>query len=200
MRALLIVDMQNDFLEGGSLEVPGGTALIPIINKIQARFPLVVATQDWHPANHQSFAANHQKNPFQVIDLHGLQQVLWPVHCVQETSGAELHKDLKQNKIEVVFRKGTEPEIDSYSAFFDNGKRKNTALSDYLKAKGVTKLYLCGVAADYCVYYSAVDAVNEGFEVFFIEDATKEIAAESYQKAKLEMKQLGIKFINSSEV
>ncbi|MDO4729248.1 MAG: bifunctional nicotinamidase/pyrazinamidase [Bacteroidota bacterium] len=200
MTALLIIDVQNDFLDGGSLEVRGSKSILPKINALQSKFDLVVATQDWHPIEHESFAVNHQKELFEVIDLHGIQQVLWPVHCVQGTYGAELHKELLQNRIEVVFRKGMDKEVDSYSAFYDNGKRKSTGLSEYLKVRGITQVYLCGVAADYCVYYSAVDAVEEGFEVFFIEDATKEISSENYQDAKNQMLDMGIQFVSSNHI
>src|SRR2546421_410769 len=140
VRCLILVDLQNDFLPGGALAVRDGDAVIPIANKLQTAFPLVVATQDWHPANHGSFAANHLgRKVFEQIDLNGLPQTLWPVHCVQETAGAELAATLHRDRIAKVFPKGTDPRIDSYSGFFDNGHRKATGLSDWLKAKGVTE-------------------------------------------------------------
>lgn len=185
MKALIIVDVQNDFLEGGSLAVPNGNDVIPIINKIQNDFELIVATQDWHPINHKSFAANHlDKNEFEVIDLNGLQQVLWPVHCVQGSFGAEFHQDLNSNKIEAIFRKGMDAEIDSYSGFFDNGKRKNTGLFGYLKDRNVTEVFVCGLAADYCVQFTANDALNLGFKTTIIDNATKPIDGGNWEKIK----------------
>ena len=137
MKALILVDIQNDFLPGGALAVPEGDLVIPVANRLQAVFPLVVATQDWHPANHGSFAANHPgKKVFEQIDLNGLSQTLWPVHCVQGTSGAELASGLKRERIAKIFPKGTDPGIDSYSGLFDNGHRKSTGLGEWLKSKG----------------------------------------------------------------
>jgi|SRR5690606_28040257 len=185
MKTLIIVDIQNDFLEGGSLAVSGGNEVIPIINQLQNDFELIVATQDWHPIHHKSFAKNHNgKNEFEVIDLNGLPQVLWPVHCVQGSFGAEFHKDLNSNKIEAIFRKGMNPEIDSYSGFFDNGKRKNTGLFGYLKDRNVSEVFVCGLAADYCVYFTANDALDLGFKTTIIEKATKPIDAGNWGKLK----------------
>lgn len=192
MKTLIIVDIQNDFLEGGSLAVPNGNDVIPVLNEIQKDFDLIVATQDWHPQNHKSFAAEHpRKNEFEVIDLNGLQQVLWPVHCVQGSFGAEFHNDLKMNSVEAIFRKGMDREIDSYSGFYDNGKRKNTGLFGYLKDRKVSEVFVAGLAADFCVYFTANDAIDLGFKTTIIEEASKPINAENWEKLKLDFKQKG---------
>lgn len=188
MKALAIIDVQNDFIPGGNLAVKGGDEIIPIINQLIPNFELVVVTQDWHPANHKSFASQHSnQNPFDVIDLNGLQQVLWPDHCVQGSFGAEFHKDLNLNKVEAIFRKGMNPEIDSYSGFFDNGKLKSTGMAGYLKEKGVQEIHFCGLAADFCVYFSMKDALNLGFKVGLIESATRAINSENYNNQRLEL-------------
>ncbi|SNR34381.1 bifunctional nicotinamidase/pyrazinamidase [Hymenobacter mucosus] len=201
MRTLLLVDIQYDFLPGGSLAVAGGNEVIPLVNHLQPQFELVVATQDWHPAGHKSFASQHPgHHAFDQIDLHGLPQTLWPDHCVQGTRGAEFSSDLDQNRIEAIFRKGTTPEIDSYSGFFDNGHRKATGLADYLRGRGVTQVYLAGLAADFCVYFSAKDALEQQFEVFFLEDATRAISAEGYQQARADLRSRGGKVLTSTEL
>lgn len=192
MKTLIIVDIQNDFLEGGSLAVPNGNDVIPVLNEIQKDFDLIVATQDWHPQNHKSFAAEHPgKNEFEIIDLNGLQQVLWPVHCVQGSFGAEFHKDLKMNSIEAIFRKGMDPEIDSYSGFYDNGKRKNTGLFGYLKDRNVSEVFVAGLAADFCVYFTANDAIDLGFKTTIIEEASKPINDENWNKLKDKFREKG---------
>lgn len=201
MKALLLIDIQNDFIPGGSLAVPGADEIIAICNELQQKFEVVVATQDWHPKNHKSFAANHTgKNVFEVMDLNGLPQVLWPNHCIQGSSGAEFSKELNMNKVEAIFRKGTDPEIDSYSGFYDNGHRKTTALADYLKGKKVTEVYIAGLAADYCVYYTAKDAIQEGFSAYIVEDAVRAIDPEGFEKAKEDIISKGGKIVNSSAV
>lgn len=201
MKALLLIDIQNDFLPGGALAVPEGDQVIPLANSLQKKFSIVVATQDWHPANHKSFASNHEgKSQFETIYLNGLPQVLWPDHCVQGSEGAEFSKELNMNRVEAIFRKGTNPEIDSYSGFYDNGHRKSTAMADYLRAKGVTQVYVLGLAADYCVYFSAKDALQEGFEAFIIEDGTRPISQEGYQKAVEDLKNRGGKLIRSTDI
>ena len=200
MKALLLIDIQNDFIPGGSLAVPRGNEVVPVCNAIQRHFELVVATQDWHPQNHKSFASVHLKKVFEVIDLNGLSQVLWPDHCVQGTKGAEFAEGLNMNEAEVIFRKGTDAEIDSYSAFYDNGHRKTTGLSDYLRGKGVTDVYIAGLAADYCVYFTASDALAEGFSTFIIDDAVRAIRDEGYHKAKLAITGKGGKIILSSDI
>ncbi len=192
MKALIIVDIQNDFLKNGSLAVPNGNEVIPTINNLQKDFELIVATQDWHPQNHKSFAAEHpEKKEFEIIDLNGLNQVLWPVHCVQGSFGAEFHKDLEMNYIEAIFRKGMDTEIDSYSGFYDNGKRKNTGLFGYLKDRNVSEVFICGLAADFCVYFTANDALDLGFKTTIIENATKPIDAENWKKIQKEFKMKG---------
>lgn len=185
MKALIIVDIQYDFLEGGSLEVPGGNEVIPLINELQKNYELIVATQDWHPAHHKSFAAEHPgKNEFEIIDLNGLQQVLWPVHCVQGRHGADFHDELEIKKIEAIFRKGMNPEVDSYSGFFDNGRRKNTGLDGYLKNRKVDEVHICGLASDFCVNYTANDALDLGYKTIIIESASRSIDADNWEKIK----------------
>jgi nicotinamidase/pyrazinamidase len=174
MKTLLLIDLQNDFCPGGALAVQEGNLLIPMANALMPKFELVVATQDWHPANHGSFAANHPwRKPGQVIDLHGLPQVLWPIHCVQDSFGAEFAPGLNTAGIHKIFVKGTDPEIDSYSGFFDNGHRKSTGLGDYLRAQGVNELWVMGIATDYCVKFTVLDALELGFRVNLIEDACR---------------------------
>jgi nicotinamidase/pyrazinamidase len=174
MNALILVDIQNDFLPGGALAVPDGDQVIPIANRLMPHFPVVVATQDWHPANHCSFAANHPgKKVFEQIKLNGLPQTLWPVHCVQGTAGAELASGLQRERIAKIFPKGTDADIDSYSGLFDNGHRKSTGLGEWLKTQGVTEVFVCGLATDYCVKFTALDAVHMGFKTYFIEDASR---------------------------
>lgn len=174
MKALILVDIQNDFLPGGALAVPRGNEIIPIVNQLQARFPIVVATQDWHPANHGSFAANHPgKEPYEQINLNGLSQVLWPVHCVQNTYGAELAPQLSRKGIGRIFPKGTDPMIDSYSGFYDNGHRKSTGLGEWLSQQNVREVYICGLATDYCVKFTALDGVKVGLRTHLVEDACR---------------------------
>ena len=201
MKALLLIDIQNDFLPGGALAVPDGDQIIPIVNHIQPPFDLIVATQDWHPPDHKSFASNHAgRKVFETIDLEGLEQVLWPDHCVQGTYGAEFSKQLDMKKVEAIFRKGTNAAIDSYSGFYDNGHRKSTGLADYLRGKNITQVYIAGLAGDYCVYYSAKDAIKEGFDTYIIEDATKAIDTQSFERAKKDIVQRGGKVIPSGEI
>jgi nicotinamidase/pyrazinamidase len=199
MKALLLIDIQNDFLPGGALAVPEGDQVIPVVNALQPHFDLVVATQDWHPADHKSFASNHPgKKPFEKIDLQGREQVLWPDHCVQGTAGAALAPALELNRVEAIFRKGMNPEIDSYSGFFDNGHLKTTGLADYLRSKMVTQVFVAGLAGDYCVYFTAKDALLEGFKTFLLEDASRPINPEGFVQAKADLKHLGGKIIQSS--
>ncbi len=174
MKALILVDLQNDFLPEGALPIPDGDQIIPLANQIQQRFDLVVATQDWHPSNHASFAASHLgKVPGDVIDLNGLQQTLWPVHCVQNTVGSAFAPDLDTGRVRKIFRKGTDPAIDSYSGFFDDGQRKSTGLDLYLKQAGVTESYVLGLATDYCVKFTALDAHELGFTTYLLADACR---------------------------
>ncbi|MDX2249422.1 MAG: bifunctional nicotinamidase/pyrazinamidase [Bacteroidia bacterium] len=203
MRALILVDIQNDFLPGGALAVSEGDKIIPVVNRLQKKFDRVIATQDWHPATHGSFAANHTgKNPGEVINLFGLQQILWPVHCVQGRTGAEFATDLEKAAIEKVFTKGTDPEIDSYSGFFDNGRRKATGLGDYLSSQGVETVYVVGLATDYCVKFTALDAQSLGFKTVLIADACRgvNLSPDDTEKAIEEMKAAGVIVITSDQV
>lgn len=203
MKALILVDIQKDFLPGGALTVPDGDAIIPIVNRLQAAFPLVVATQDWHPANHGSFAANHPgKNIFEQINLNGLTQTLWPVHCVQGTPGAELAAGLERERIAKIFPKGTDAGIDSYSGLNDNDHRKSTGLGEWLKAKGVAEVFVCGLATDYCVKFTALDAAQMGFKTFFIEDASRGVNLQPNDVANAiaEMTRAGIVVVRSLQV
>ena len=200
MRALLLIDLQNDFLPGGALAVADADRVVPVANRLQGEFDLVVATQDWHPADHGSFAANHPgKRTGERIDLDGLAQILWPVHCVQGTHGAALAATLETDRIERIFRKGTDPSIDSYSGFFDNGHRKSTGLRGYLEERGVTATYIMGLATDYCVKFSALDSRAEGFDTFLIEDGCRgvELEAGDLEKALGEMKAAGALMVES---
>jgi nicotinamidase/pyrazinamidase len=195
MKALILVDLQNDFLPGGALAVPEGDRVIPVANRLLDAFPLVVATQDWHPANHGSFAANHPgQKPFDQVDLGGLPQTLWPVHCVQGTPGAELAPGLDRSRIARIFQKGTDPEIDSYSGFFDNGRRKATGLGDWLKEQGVTEVFVCGLATDYCVKFTALDAVALGFRTHLVLDACRGVKLRPHdvEEAVAEMRRAGV--------
>ena len=203
MKALILVDIQNDFLPGGALAVPDGDAVIPVANKLQAVFPLVVATQDWHPANHGSFAASHPgKKVFEQMELNGLPQTLWPVHCVQNTKGADLANALDRNRIAKIFPKGTDAGIDSYSGLFDNGHRKSTGLGEWLKVQGVTEVFVCGLATDYCVKFTALDAVGMGFKTHFIEDASRgvNLRPDDVKNAIEEMKRARIAIVQSADL
>lgn len=201
MKALIIVDIQNDFVAGGSLEVPFGEQIIPLVNELSTRFDLVVATQDWHPPSHKSFASNHdEKKPFDKIILGGLDQVLWPEHCIQGSSGAAFHQDLDMNRVEAIFRKGMNPDIDSYSGFYDNGHKKSTGLEGYLKARGVKEVYVCGLAGDYCVYFTAKDALQADFKTYLIEDATRSINNNDFENAKEDIRRSGGMIIDSDQI
>ena len=201
MKALIIIDMQNDFLSGGSLAVPDGEEIVAIVNSMQQYFDLVVATQDWHPSTHKSFASNNPgKKTYEEIELNGLPQILWPDHCVQGTNGAMFTPLVNMNRVEAIFRKGTDMDIDSYSCFYDNGHRKSTGLGDYLRGKLITRVYFAGLAGDYCVYFSALDALIEGFDTYLMEDAVRSIDPEKFKQAKAEIVALGGKIINSNDV
>jgi nicotinamidase/pyrazinamidase len=203
MKALILVDLQNDFLPGGALAVPDGDKVIPVANRVMEKFDLVVATQDWHPSNHGSFAANHAgKKLFEMIDLNGLPQVLWPNHCVQNQNGAAFAKELNTARIKKVFQKGTDAGIDSYSGFFDNGHRKATGLGDYLKAQGVDEVYVLGLATDYCVRFTAIDARQLGFKTFLVEDASRgvNLKPDDVANAVAEMKQAGVTVTTADKI
>lgn len=203
MKALILVDLQNDFCTGGALEVAEGNLVIPIANTLLNKFDVVIATQDWHPANHGSFAAMHPwRKPGAIIDLNGLPQVLWPIHCVQDSFGAEFVKELDVTKITKVFTKGTDPGIDSYSGFFDNGHRKSTGLGEYLKQQGVTELYVLGLATDYCVKFTVLDGLELGFKVNLIEDACRGVNLQpgDVAAAIAEMAEKGATILQSTEI
>jgi nicotinamidase/pyrazinamidase len=201
MKTLVLVDVQNDFMPGGPLAVPDGNLIVPVINRIMGYFELVVTTQDWHPKNHKSFASDHlNKKPFDRIILNGMHQTLWPDHCIQGTKGAELHKDIQSDLISAIFRKGMDPEVDSYSGFFDNNHQLSTGLSGYLKEKGVSEIHFCGLAADICVYYSILDAVMEGFSATLIEDASRPLYPEKFDDIKCEIAKQGVHLVTSEDI
>ncbi len=199
-RALLLVDIQHDFLPGGALGVADGDAVVPVARRLAERFDLVVASQDWHPADHGSFAANHPgRAPLEVVELHGLSQVLWPTHCVQGSRGAELVDDFGAAH---VVRKGTDPTVDSYSAFFDNGRRQDTGLHAWLAAHDVEELYVMGLATDYCVKFTALDAADCGYATFVVEDGCRGVNARAgdADAALQELRDAGVRVVRSSEV
>lgn len=176
MRALVLVDLQNDFMPFGALPVAGGDEVVAVANRLSGRFDFVVATQDWHPADHGSFASNHPgMAPGDIVDLGGVEQVLWPDHCVQNTPGASLHSALDVAPIGAVVRKGIDPGIDSYSTFFDNGHRRDTGLHRILAGKGVTEVWLAGLATDYCVLFSALDARELGYGVVVVREGVRAV-------------------------
>lgn len=203
MRTLILVDLQNDFCPGGNLEVPDGDQVIPVANKIMPYFDLIVASKDWHPANHLSFAANHPwRRPGQVIDLNGVQQVLWPMHCVQDSFGAEFVQQLKTETISKIVYKGTDPEIDSYSAFFDNARKRSTGLGEYLHEQGVQEVFIMGLATDYCVKFTVLDAIDLGFKVHLVADGCRGIDLQEgdVDQALQEMKDKGATLVTSDEL
>jgi len=203
MRALILVDIQKDFLPGGPLGVAEGDQVIPVANRLQRQFDLVVATQDWHPADHGSFAANHPgQHPGDVVDLDGLEQILWPTHCVQGSDGATFADELDLTQVAKIFTKGTDPLIDSYSGFYDNGHRKATGLSAYLKEKGVTDVYIVGLAADVCVKFTALDAVKESFGTYVLRDGTRGVNLQpgDTEQAFTDMQAAGVHLINSEDL
>lgn len=196
MKALIIVDIQNDFLPAGALEISNGDEIIDFVNRIQSKYELVVATQDWHPSDHKSFASMHvEHNVFDVIDWNGYPQTLWPNHCVQGTQGANLSELLDTNSIQAIFRKGLDKKVDSYSGFFDNQRVRNTGLHGYLQDKKVTEVHICGLAADFCVYFTAMDAIDLGYKTAIISKGTKAIDKDAYMKKKEMFLQRGGLFI-----
>ncbi len=207
--ALLIIDVQNDFCKNGSLEVPDANSIIPLINKIRTHVPFycIILSQDWHPLQHASFASNHPNaSPFQTMELKGLNneiysQVAWPNHCVQDTTGAEFHRDLLwDSKSDLVVKKGTNVNIDSYSAFFDNRRENKTILDDLLKERNIKSVFVCGLALDYCVAYTALDAKDLGYETTVIEDACRGIDSQSIEKMKQEMKNKNVRIMQSGDI
>ncbi len=200
--ALLLIDIQHDFLEGGALAVPFGNEVIPIANTMMERFDTIVATQDWHPPAHGSFASAHQRLPYEVIDLHGLPQVLWPDHCVQGSFGAQFATALHSTQIDHITQKGTDPTVDSYSGFADNGGRIETDLHQTLQAKNINTLYICGLATDYCVKFTVLDALTRGYTVFLIVDGCRGVNQQfnDSQEAIFEMERAGVQLIASVDV
>jgi nicotinamidase/pyrazinamidase len=199
MNALILVDLQNDFCPGGALPVADGDSIIPLINTLQSKFELIVATQDWHPPDHGSFAANHAgKKPGDEIELNGLPQILWPTHCVQHSHGAELVAALDQSRITKIFQKGTDPAIDSYSGFFDNGHRKSTGLGEWLTDRRVRSVSICGLATDYCVKFTALDARRLGLETSFLQDACRgvNLKAGDVESAIEEMRRASVRIVD----
>lgn len=202
MKTLLIVDLQNDFVEGGALPVEGGRAIVPLINRLMPHFDTVVASLDYHPSGHVSFASTHGKNIGETVEKEGVVQLLWPTHCVAGEFGSELVEELESERVDKFVLKGTEVNVDSYSALYNNNRSSETGLIDYLKEVGTTELYVCGLAADYCVLFSVLDALSEGFDVTLITDATPAInvrpsdGAEAVEK----MRAAGAHIITSKEV
>ncbi|SHO56423.1 bifunctional nicotinamidase/pyrazinamidase [Vibrio quintilis] len=201
-KTLVIVDVQNDFSSEGALAVPDGESVVPVINQIMPFFDFVIATQDWHPEAHASFASTQECQPGDVIDLGGFQQVMWPDHCVQGTKGAEFIKGLNTDKINHIIRKGTDIEIDSYSGFYDNNKKKSTGLAEFLASPDLHELYIVGLATDYCVRYTALDAVASGFKTYVIQDACRGVNQQpgDDEKAFYEMSKAGCLLILSGDL
>ena len=199
---LLVIDVQNDFCPGGALAVPAGDAVVPVVNRLGARFADVVMTQDWHPAGHLSFASAHPgRRPFETIDLAYGAQTLWPDHCVQGSAGAQFHPELSLPRAELVVRKGFRKAIDSYSAFYENDRRTPTGLAGYLRERGFRRVFFAGLATDFCVHYSAVDARREGFAAVLVEDGCRAIdLAGSLADAMQKMAAAGVERITSAAV
>ena len=203
MRALILVDLQYDFMPGGSLPVARGDETVAIANRLLPHFSTIVATQDWHPRDHKSFAVNNPGTEVgQVIQVAGAPQVMWPAHCVQETRGAELHADLDRSKVTEVIRKGMDPAIDSYSGFFDNNKQKPTGLTEWLRSRWIEQVYILGLATDFCVKFTALDARGLGFDVKLIEDGCRavELKAGDSDRAIAEMRGAGCAVIDSGSI
>ncbi|MBM1308803.1 bifunctional nicotinamidase/pyrazinamidase [Sulfitobacter mediterraneus] len=187
MKALIVIDQQNDFCPGGALAVPEGDQIVQGINALMPEFDAVILTQDWHPAGHSSFASSHDgKNPYDVIDMPYGPQVLWPDHCIQGSMGAKFHMELQQDRADLIIRKGYNPAIDSYSAFFENDHKTATGLEGYLRTRGITELTMVGLALDFCVNFSAVDAANLGFDVTVRRDLCRAIDLDGSLAAALE--------------
>ncbi len=202
-KALILVDIQNDFIPGGALAVAGGDEVIAVANRAMNHFDYIIATQDWHPADHKSFASQHKgKKPGDVIELNGIQQVLWPDHCIMETRGAEFAPGLDTGAFTKVIRKGMDIEIDSYSGFFDNAQNHPTGLADYLKAQGITDLFIMGLATDYCIKFTALDARRFSFNTSLIIEGVRgvEVNAGDCDKAIAEMKKAGVKEVGIEKI
>lgn len=201
--SLLVVDVQNDFCPGGNLEVPQGDRIVPVINKLMEHFPNVVATQDWHPAEHISFASNQKQGKvFETITIGDIEQILWPDHCVPGTRGAQFHPQLDTNRFNLILRKGVRRDLDSYSAFYENDKKTSTGLSYYLKGLDMEKVYICGLALDVCVFHTAMDSADLEFATYVIEDAARGVDSPpgSIEKTQKQMKEAGVEFITSDKL
>lgn len=195
MKSLIVVDIQNDFLPGGALAVPGGDDVIAVANRTQEDFDLVVATQDWHPVDHGSFASQYPgKEPGDQVELLGLPQILWPPHCIQRSRGADFAADLDTSRFARVFQKGTDANVDSYSGFHDNGQRRSTGLAEYLRQMGITETYILGLATDYCVKFTALDSVREGFSTHLLVNGCRgvELVPGDVDRALVEMSDAGV--------
>lgn len=195
MKTLIITDVQHDFMPGSSLGVPGGNEIVPLINQLIPKFEHIIATLDWHPRHHISFASTHKKKVGETISVAGREQMLWPDHCVQNTRGADFAGGLHKERIEAIFHKGTDPKVDSYSAFFDNARTHHTGLAEHLCKRNLRDLYFVGLATDYCVLYSVLDALELGFHVWVIRDACRAIGDEA--RALEQMRQKGAQIIES---
>lgn len=202
MKALLVVDVQNDFCPGGALAVPEGDQVVPLINRFTGLFDVILNTQDWHPSGHHSFASSHDgKEPFDVVKMDYGDQVLWPDHCVQGSTGAQFHPDLDVTSSQLIVRKGFREEIDSYSAFYENDKKTVTGLAGYLQDRKIDTLYVTGLAADFCVKWTVLDAIKLGFQVNVVEDAVRGIDLDgSLEQAWDEMTGAGAKTISSKSL
>ena len=200
--ALILIDIQNDFCPGGALAVNQGDEIVDISNKIQERFKIKIITQDWHPSTHKSFASNHEgKEPLSIVEMFYGPQVLWPNHCIQGTEGSEFHSKLITDNADLIIRKGFRPEIDSYSAFFENDQKTPTGLDGYLKSRGINTIYLCGLALDFCVYFSAIDGAKLGYKVIVIEDACRAIDLNgSLENSLNDMKSKGVRLLTTSNL
>ena len=201
--ALIVIDLQNDFCPGGSLAVEEGDQIVPVVNALAPRFRRVVATKDWHPANHISFASQHEGHePMETIEVDGLDQILWPDHCVQATEGAEFHPEFDVHPIDVIVHKGTNPVLDSYSAFFENDHKTPTGLTGYLQSLDISTVYIVGLAADVCVYFSALDARKVGLQTYLITDGTRGVDQPegNVERTREDMKEQGVHFIASGAV
>ena len=199
---LVVVDLQNDFCQGGALEVPDADAIVPLVNRLGRHFSICIASQDWHPPGHQSFASSHPgRQPFDTVEMPYGTQVLWPDHCVQESSGAAFHPEFDDAVVQSVVRKGFRPEIDSYSTFFENDHTTSTGLAGYLRDRGISRLYFCGLATDFCVAWSARDAAAQGFEAYLIEDACRAIDLDgSLDQAWSDLQKAGVERVVSADI
>lgn len=202
-KALIMVDLQNDFCKGGRLEVPAGDEVIPLANQLQSSFDIVIGTKDWHPQDHMSFASNHPGyHVGDLIEVNNLKQILWPDHCVQESKGSQVHPLLNTSRVQKWIFKGTDKTIDSYSAFFDNAHLRATGLGDYLKSLGVEEIYILGLATDYCVKFTCLDGIKLGFKVYVIEDACRgvELREGDVARALKEMEEVGVEIVRSESI